>query len=200
MIGLIKNLILLNIVLPVIPVSLFKYMLVAKTNKLISSMNLFLSKPSGQLHSRRAELQSIVEKLGYCVAVIKNLGKGNIELPDKNLDETVLTEGNSTEILVSVVVPIYNVELYLKECLDSILSQSLKSIEIICINDGSTDESLDIVNSYAKDDARIIVIDRRNKGLGATRNEGLNMARGEYVFFMDSDDKLELNALEYMYS
>ena len=100
---------------------------------------------------------------------------------------------------VSVIIPVYNVENYLEECLDSIINQTLKDIEIICINDGSTDNSLEILNDYASKDSRIKVLTQENKGLSATRNHGLKLAEGEYIYFMDSDDILELTALEELY-
>ena len=102
-------------------------------------------------------------------------------------------------VKVSVIIPVYNVENYLEECLDSIINQTLKDIEIICINDGSTDNSLEILNDYASKDSRIKVLTQENKGLSATRNHGLKLAEGEYIYFMDSDDILELTALEELY-
>lgn len=100
---------------------------------------------------------------------------------------------------VSVVIPIYNVEMYLKECLDSIINQTLQDIEIICINDGSSDKSLDILHEYEKCDKRIIIYSQENKGQSAARNLGLQYAIGEYSYFMDSDDILELDALRILY-
>lgn len=91
---------------------------------------------------------------------------------------------------ISVIVPVYNVAEYLRECLDSIINQTLKDIEIICINDGSKDNSIEILSEYAKNDSRITVIDKENQGISIARNEGFEAARGEYVAFMDSDDYL----------
>ena len=101
---------------------------------------------------------------------------------------------------VSVIIPVYNVEKYLAECMDSICGQTLKNIEIICINDGSTDNSLNILKRYAKNDKRIIVLSQENGGLSVARNTGLNFVNGEYIYFCDSDDKLELTALEELYN
>ena len=98
--------------------------------------------------------------------------------------------------VVSVVVPVYNVKLYLRECLDSITNQTLQNIEIICINDGSTDGSADILNEYASRDSRILIVNQENKGLSAARNLGMSMAVGEYLCFIDSDDFVELDLLE----
>lgn len=89
---------------------------------------------------------------------------------------------------VSVLTPVYNVERFLPECLDSLKRQTLKNIEFICINDGSTDGSLDILKSYAQDDPRFRIIDKPNSGYGASMNRGLQAARGEYVGIVESDD------------
>ena len=89
---------------------------------------------------------------------------------------------------VSVLVPVYNVERYLPECLDSLKAQTLKNIEFICINDGSTDRSLEILEAYAKDDPRFRIIDKDNSGYGASMNRGLDEARGEYIGIVESDD------------
>ena len=102
-------------------------------------------------------------------------------------------------VKVSVIVPVYNVENFLKECLDSIVNQTLYDIEIICINDGSTDNSLAILESYAKSDDRIKIISQENKGLGAVRNVAFNHISGDYVFFIDSDDYIDLNTLKKLY-
>ena len=97
---------------------------------------------------------------------------------------------------VSLLVPIYNVERYLAECLDSALGQSLRDIEIICINDGSTDSSRKIIERYLQADPRVRVIDKPNSGYGASMNQGLDAARGEYVGILESDDFFESDALE----
>lgn len=91
----------------------------------------------------------------------------------------------------SFIIPVYNVEKYLPECIESILNQSFTDYEIILVNDGSTDNSLEICNYYQKKDNRIKVLTKPNAGLSHTRNTGLNIAMGEYVFFLDSDDHLE---------
>ena len=100
---------------------------------------------------------------------------------------------------VSVIIPVYNTEKYLRECLDSVVNQTLKDIEIICINDGSTDGSLDILNEYAQNDNRFIIINQENKGAGAARNKGLDVAKGEYLYFLDSDDYICNIALYTLY-
>lgn len=97
---------------------------------------------------------------------------------------------------VSIIVPIYNVEPYLSSCLASCLHQTLKDIEIICVNDGSTDHSLEIVKEFQKADRRIRIIDKENGGVSSARNAGIKAARGEWLMFLDSDDMLSENACE----
>jgi glycosyltransferase involved in cell wall biosynthesis len=101
---------------------------------------------------------------------------------------------------VSVIVPVYNTAPYLAIALESIISQSLREIEIIVVDDGSTDESLAITRSYARDDARIVILTQENKGQGAARNAGLEAARGTYVYFFDSDDLLKPGVLRRLYA
>lgn len=103
-------------------------------------------------------------------------------------------------VKVSVIIPVYNVEDYLKECLDSVLSQTLKDIEVICVDDCSTDDSLKILQEYANKDDRIKIIkNEKNSGQGFSRNEGIKKATGEYIGFVDSDDWIELNTFESTY-
>lgn len=101
---------------------------------------------------------------------------------------------------ISVIIPVYNVEDYLEECLDSIINQTFKDLEIICINDGSQDNSLNILEEYAEKDNRIKIITTKNQGLSAARNRGLENITGDYVYFIDSDDYLELTAFEELYA
>ncbi|TLD80476.1 glycosyltransferase family 2 protein [Helicobacter sp. MIT 05-5293] len=102
--------------------------------------------------------------------------------------------------LISVIIPIYNVEKYLKECLDSVTQQSLHDIEIICINDGSSDACGEILESYAQSDKRIIAIHKANEGVGKARNKALRIAKGEFVCFIDPDDFYPtLQTLEALY-
>ena len=102
--------------------------------------------------------------------------------------------------LVTVIVPVYNVEKYLAECLDSICAQTLKNIEIICMNDGSTDLSGDILAQYAARDSRIFVLNQENQGQSAARNNALDLARGKYISFVDSDDIIAPEMLEELYN
>ena len=91
---------------------------------------------------------------------------------------------------VSVIIPVYNVEAYLRQCLDYVVNQTLREIEIICVDDGTTDGSAAILNEYVAKDARIKIFTQVNSGQGTARNRGLETAQGEYVYFMDADDKL----------
>ncbi|MDR1683984.1 MAG: glycosyltransferase [Elusimicrobiota bacterium] len=97
---------------------------------------------------------------------------------------------------ISIIIPVYNVEKYLACCLNSALSQTFADFEAICIDDGSTDNSLQILKEYAQRDARIKVTTRENRGLSVTRNEGIQAARGEYIYFLDSDDAMHPQLLE----
>lgn len=105
----------------------------------------------------------------------------------------------SNAIKVSVVIPVYNSMLYLNECLDSVVNQTLQDIEIICVDDGSTDESISILQSYAQKDSRVHIIQQQNQYAGVARNTGLEVAKGQYVIFWDSDDYFSLDALEKLY-
>ena len=98
-------------------------------------------------------------------------------------------------MLFSIIIPVYNVEKYLGDCLDSVLNQSFSDWEAICIDDGSTDGSSVILDKYAASDSRIKVVTQKNAGTSAARNTGLQTAEGEYIFFLDSDDWLETDAL-----
>lgn len=100
---------------------------------------------------------------------------------------------------ISVIIPVYNTVSYLKECMDSVLNQSFKNIEVICVNDGSTDNSLELLEDYQIHDERIIIINQPKKGLGAARNIAMNKAKGEYILFLDSDDYIKEDAFVDLY-
>ena len=102
----------------------------------------------------------------------------------------------SNQYSVSVILPVYNTERYLRQCLDSLVNQTLSDIEIICIDDGSTDGSHSILQEYARADSRVIVLTQANQGAGVARNKGLEIARGDYLYIADSDDYFELSLLE----
>lgn len=116
------------------------------------------------------------------------MGKYNIGLYMRNIDN-----------LISVIIPVYNVEEYIEECLDSILAQTYKNIEIIIVNDGSQDKSEQIINNYLELNKNIVYLKQENSGQAKARNLALEYATGKYVIFIDSDDFLELDALEKMY-
>lgn len=101
-----------------------------------------------------------------------------------------------TRVDVSIIVPVYNVENYLRECMESIIMQTLKNIQIIVVDDGSTDNCGIICDEYAKKDERIVVIHKKNGGLSSARNEGLRYVQGDYVGFVDSDDSIKLDMYE----
>lgn len=101
---------------------------------------------------------------------------------------------------ISVIIPIYNVEKYLRETLESVINQTLKEIEIILVNDGSTDNSLEIAEEYKRKDQRIKLINQENSGLSVARNVGIENSTGQYILFVDSDDYLELNTLNECYN
>ena len=115
-------------------------------------------------------------------------------------EDTVEAQIFDQEIKVSVVVPIYNACKYLRPAMDSIMHQTLREIEIICIDDGSTDTSLDMVKIFNKSDNRIRIVTQTNAGPGNARNIGLKRARGEYIAFLDADDFFDLHMLEKLYN
>ncbi|WP_336866207.1 glycosyltransferase family 2 protein [Peribacillus frigoritolerans] len=104
------------------------------------------------------------------------------------------------KVLISLIVPIYNVEKYLKVCLESIIKQTYNNIEIILVNDGSTDSSFQICKYYEEYDSRVILIDKKNEGLSSARQAGINKAKGEFFCTVDSDDYIEKDFVEKMYT
>ena len=103
-------------------------------------------------------------------------------------------------ILVSVIIPVYNAELHLEKCIESLLSQTLKSCEFIFVNDGSTDKSKLIIEEFQKNDSRIILLNQENQGVSVARNQGLKMVRGNYIGFVDADDYIEMEYFENLYN
>jgi glycosyltransferase EpsH len=99
---------------------------------------------------------------------------------------------------ISIIIPVYNAKLYLNKCLDSVINQTYNKLEIIIVNDGSTDGSKEIIDTYSDEDERIIVIHKENGGIGSAYKAAFKIITGEYVLFVDSDDWLELNALELL--
>ena len=123
-----------------------------------------------------------------------------------NLKQTTFSTVNfqhkdilDSTVKVSVIVPIYNQEKYLHKAMDSLKKQTLSNLEFICINDGSTDNSLNILKDFAKNDKRFRIINQNNQGTGNSRNNGIKIAKGEYIAFMDPDDWLEPDAMEILY-
>lgn len=103
------------------------------------------------------------------------------------------------QVAISIILPVYNVAKYLKTCLESILSQTFSNFELICINDGSSDKSLKILEEYKLKDDRILIIDKENGGLSSARNVGLDNAKGEFICFIDADDWISFDMLEKLY-
>lgn len=102
-------------------------------------------------------------------------------------------------VKVSVVVPVYNASAYLAQCMDSLVRQTLSDIEVICINDGSTDDSSEILKKYAAEDGRFRVISQENRGVSAARNRGMAEAQGKYIGFVDADDWISPDFYEKLY-
>ena len=100
---------------------------------------------------------------------------------------------------VSIIIPVYNASLYLEQCLECVINQTLKDIEIICVDDGSTDSSVSIINSYAQIDNRIKILQQKNQFAGVARNTGLANATGKYIIFLDSDDNIKKDMIQELY-
>ena len=113
------------------------------------------------------------------------------------VNKSLKSNGN---IAISIIIPVYNVEKYLRECLDSILNQTFQNFEIICVDDGSTDKSLEILQEYKRKDDRFVILQQRYSGAGSARNNGIRLAEGKYIQFLDSDDYFEPTLLEEMYN
>lgn len=127
----------------------------------------------------------------------------NVEITVQNAEDepdtkaTILVQNQiDYEPKVSVIIPVYNVEEYLRQCLDSVINQTLKEIEIICVDDGSTDSSLEILKEYAAKDHRITVITQQNNGAAIARNIGLYNINANYIGFIDADDYIDLDFYE----
>lgn len=123
------------------------------------------------------------------------LGK-NLIVPETDKEKFKKQGGNMPDI--SIIIPAYNAEKEIVRCIDSILNQTYNCFEIIIIDDGSTDRTLEICKKYAEKDVRILVKSQENKGVSATRNLGLNLSRGKYICFVDADDYLDCRYLEIL--
>ncbi len=124
----------------------------------------------------------------------------NYNKKNKNVKKTVKKIYKNTNLIknpkISVIIPVFNSSKWLKECLSNVINQTLKEIEIICVNDGSTDSSLKILLKYLKKDSRIVIVDKENGGVSSARNEGLKIASGKFIMFLDNDDYYSLDACE----
>ncbi len=148
--------------------------------------------PSSFYSKENAKDLSLLKAIPYIRAVEKH-ETGRVK---EIRDAVVVPCRSKTAPVVSVIVPVYNMEPFLEECLDSLIGQTFRDIEILCIEDDSTDASLSILLRYAERDDRIAVIQEENAGLSAARNTGVRHARGKYLYFIDSDDLLDTEALE----
>ncbi len=142
--------------------------------------------------------EDVYSKWGYSDAMPQIL-RTRAELVPEFIHKGSAYEGKDNLPEVSIIIPVYNAENHLKECLDSIVGQTYEDIEIICVNDGSLDNSLSIIEEYAGMDSRITVVTQKNKGRAASRNMGLSIAQGDYIIFVDGDDYIEENAIEELY-
>ena len=124
----------------------------------------------------------------------------NAECEPDTLAYIIVQNEINYEPEVSIIIPVYNAETYLQECLDSVINQNLRDIEIICIDDGSTDSSLSILREYAQKDTRISVLRQENLHAGVARNAGIAVARGKYIHFLDSDDWVDTNTYKKLVS
>ena len=100
---------------------------------------------------------------------------------------------------VSIIVPVYNVEMYLEQCMESLCRQTMRDLEFVCVNDGSKDHSLEILQRYAAKDPRVVIIDKENGGYGKAMNVGLDRATGEYIGILEPDDYVALTMLSLIH-
>lgn len=141
-----------------------------------------------------SQCRNQIKGLKYALDMKKELEKAY-----DNPEATEIAVSHLKKAKVTVIVPVYNTEKYLRDCMDGLLEQTLRELEIICVDDGSTDGSLGILQEYVRKDSRISVWHQKNSGQSAARNLGISKASGEYIYFMDSDDFLQKDALEQLY-
>lgn len=152
--------------------------------------------------SRSYRVSRMVAKTLFRMRMLPGKIKGKLANNTQNGEKlpgkvhAALNPGCSDEIAVSVIIPVYNAKEYLCQCLDSVIAQTLRNIEIICVDDGSTDGSTDILHEYAKKDGRLCVIEQKNSGAAVARNAGIRVAKGKYLSILDSDDFFAPNMLE----
>ena len=171
-----------------------RYTLLEEFSKEDNVINTFLNEPDDFYLDRTTAVNAT---LIHNAVMQYSLTKNTIQKADTKVLIPYRGEG---DIKVSVIVPVYNTGSYLHDTLNSICTQTLRETEIICINDGSTDNSLDILKLWAEKDERISVSTHENSGLSCSRNSAMTLAKGEYIYFMDSDDLLESVALETLYN
>lgn len=150
------------------------------------------------IYNQKKSYEKEISNVKVALKIVKKLK--NIKRKIKSIFIKPKIEPTLQRPKVSIILPIYNVDKYLRQSLDSLLNQSLKEIEIICVNDGSTDNSAKILEEYKSKDDRIIVIHKSNAGTGAARNDGLKMATGECIGFVDPDDWVKKNMFERLYN
>ena len=177
--------------------------LIDMTNGIKLELQICKEKKYQILHDR---ILNRINDMGFINKYKNHIRDANIQ---KTLGELILEIENAEEKIpnliklilpkVSVIIPVYNVEKYLSQCLDSVTKQTIEALEIICVNDGSTDSSLEILKKYAEKDSRIQIISQKNAGSAAARNSGIRVATGQYVGFIDSDDWIDLNYYEKLY-
>lgn len=124
-------------------------------------------------------------------------GKKLVNIYLKAMRETNM---KNTEDLISIIIPVYNSENYIDKCLQSVTTQSYKNIEIICVNDGSSDESLNLLHLWEARDSRIVIISQSNSGVSCARNSGMKIAKGKFIFFLDCDDCISVDAIEVLHT
>ena len=155
--------------------------------------------PKFEKDQRKLETNEIKFNISSSIKKDNNIIVKNDEGSPDTLAEIIIFNNINFIPKISVIIPVYNMEEYLSQCLNSVTNQTLKEIEIICIDDGSEDNSLEILKSFAQKDERIMILKQENLHSGVARNAGLSVAKGEYLSFLDSDDYFELNMLEKMY-
>ena len=175
----------------------FEYLLNAKDEKFNEEIKVL----SEQLKTQKEYYENQMGIFSKFIKTIKKCKKKNTkEKPDEKVKTSVSEPEQNVKPKVSVILPVYNVGKYLRQSLDSLINQTLKEIEIICVDDGSVDDSYDILEEYKQKDSRIKVIHKENKGTGAARNDGLRIAEGECIGFVDPDDWVKPNMFERLYN
>lgn len=144
--------------------------------------------------------QKIAEAIGKIAYEVKASGRVLEHELSYIVEKASGIKNTSSDPLVSVLVPIYNVQLYLRQCLESLCNQSFENFEVICINDGSTDQSLSIIEEYVEKESRFHILSKDNTGYGDSMNQGLKVAKGRYIAILESDDFAEYDMLQRLYS